>query len=304
VRYGRWYSRITWLICSFSRNEPYRFTAIGTFRTLAIPLTMSVLRRLRIVVVCHHKLKVYGMNAFRTIVNCLAGSLTSGYILLFGFGLSLVLLIGFGLSLDAAHAFGEATCKVADSVRFQLNGIEYRIPVALQPTYSPERALPTLDYFPKGVRTKQYCQSPQSSPAVVDSISFPRKSLIAWAREDVDRAELVGIFPLAIKRSFRSNFPVGEGGQTTPDGLFRRIDRGERFEIISIEPMFFGAIIYADCGPAGTLQPSTECTIWGRLLDGSLVMLGVHDTEKPINGWPRMLRQVEAFILSMAIDVR
>jgi hypothetical protein len=255
---------------------------------------MSALRRVRIVVVCHHKLKVYGMNAFRTIGNCLAGSLTSGYILLFG----------FGLSLDAAHAFGEATCKVADPVKFQLNGIEYRIPVALQPTYSPERALPTLDYFPKGVRTKQYCQSPQSSPAVVDSISFPRKSLIAWAREDVDRAELVGIFPLAIKRSFRSNFPVGEGGQTTPDGLFRRIDRGERFEIISIEPMFFGAIIYADCGPAGTLQPSTECTIWGRLLDGSLVMLGVHDTEKPINGWPRMLRQVEAFILSMAIDVR
>jgi hypothetical protein len=231
---------------------------------------------------------------FWTIGNCLAGSLTLGYILLFG----------FGLTLNAAHAFNEATCKFADPVRFQLNGIEYRIPAALQPTYSPERALPTRDYFPKGVRTKQYCQSPQSPPAVVDSISFPRKGLIAWAREDVDRAELVGIFPLAIKRSFRSAFRVAEGGQTTPDGSFRKIDRGERFEIISIEPMFFGAVISADCGPAGTQQPSTRCTIWGRLRDGSLVMLGVLDTEKPINVWPRMLRQVEAFILSMAIGVR
>jgi ABC transporter substrate binding protein (PQQ-dependent alcohol dehydrogenase system) len=91
---------------------------------------------------------------------------------------------------------------------------------------------------------------------------------------------------------------------TTPDGSFRKIVRGARVEIISIEPMFFGAIIYADCGPAGTLQPSTECTIWGRLRDGSLVMLGVLDIEKPINVWPRMLRQVEAFISSMAIGVR
>jgi hypothetical protein len=234
------------------------------------------------------------MKAFWTIGNCLAGSLTSGFIVLFG----------FGLTLNAAHAFSEATCKFADPVRFQLNGIEYRIPAALQPAYSPERALPTRDYFPKGVRTRQYCQSPQNPPAVVDSISFPRKSLIAWAGEDVDRAELVGIFPLAIKRSFRSDFPVAEGGQTTSDGSFRKIVRGARFEIISIEPMFFGAIIYADCGPAGTLQPSTECTIWGRLRDGSLVMLGVLDTEKPINVWPRMLRQVEAFISSMAIGVR
>ena len=247
----------------------------------------------RILVSMSSQIKGVWMNAFWTTGNCLAGCLTSGYI-----------LFGFGLTLNAAHAFGEATCRFADPVRFQLNGIEYRIPAALQPAYSPERALPTRDYFPKGVRTKQYCQSAQSPPAVVDSISFPRKSLIAWAREDVDRAELAGIFPLAIKRSFRSDFPVGEGGQTTPDGSFRKIVRGERFEIISIEPMFFGAIIFADCGPAGTLQPSTECTIWGRLRDGSLVMLGVLDTEKPINVWPRMLRQVEAFISSMAIDVR
>lgn len=135
--------------------------------------------------------------------------LTAGYILLFG----------FGLALNAAHAFGEAPCQVADPVRLQLNGIEYRIPAALQPYYSPERALATRDYFPKGVRIRQYCQSPQSPPAVVDSISFPRNSLIAWAREDVDRAELVSIFPLAIKRSLRSDFAVAEGGQTTPDGL-------------------------------------------------------------------------------------
>jgi hypothetical protein len=218
--------------------------------------------------------------------------------------LGFILLSGFGLTLEVAHAFGEAPCQFADPVRLQLNGIEYRIPAALQPYYSPERALPTRDYFPKGVRAKQYCQSPQSPPAVVDSISFPRNSLIAWAREDVDRAELVSIFPLAIKRSLRSDFAVAEGGQTTPDGLFRKIVRGARFEIISIEPMFFGTIISADCGPAGTEQSSNQCTIWGRLRDGSLVMLGVLDTEKPINVWPQMLRQVEAFISSMAIGVR
>ena len=231
---------------------------------------------------------------FWSIGSCLAGSLTSAFILLFG----------FGLTLDTAQAFSEAPCQVADPVRLQLNGIEYRIPVALQPYYSPERALATRDYFPKGVRTRQYCQSPQSPPTVVDSISFPRNSLIAWAREDVDRAELVSIFPLAIKRSLRSDFAVAEGGQTTPDGLFRKIVRGARFEIISIEPMFFGTIISADCGPAGTEHPSNQCTIWGRLRDGSLVMLGVLDTEKPINVWPQMLRQVEAFISSMAIGVR
>jgi hypothetical protein len=226
--------------------------------------------------------------------SCLAGFLTSAHIFLFG----------FGLSLNAAHAFGEAACKVADPVRLQLNGVEYRIPAALQPYYSPERALPTRDYFPKNFRTRQYCQSPEDPPAVVDSISFPKRSLVAWAREDADRAELAGIFPLAIKRSFRSDFPVAEGGQTTPDGSFRKIVRGARFEIISIEPMFFGMIISADCGPAGTRQPSTECTIWGRLRDGSVIQLGVLDTEKPINVWPRMLRQVEAFISSMAIGVR
>jgi hypothetical protein len=224
----------------------------------------------------------------------LAGSLASCFIL----------LSGFGLNLDTVHAFSEAPCQVADPVRLQLNGIEYRIPAALQPYYSPERALVTRDYFPNGVRTRQYCQSPQSPPAVVDSISFPRNSLIAWAREDVDRAELISIFPLAIKRSLRSGFAVAEGGQTTPDGLFRKIVRGARFEIISIEPMFFGTIISADCGPAGTEQPSNQCTIWGRLRDGSLVMLGVLDIEKPINVWPQMLRQVEAFISSMAIGVR
>lgn len=221
-------------------------------------------------------------------------------LLAFGF----IFLFGVGFTLHAAHALGEATCELADPVRLQLNGIEYRIPAALQPYYSPERALPTRDYFPKGVRAKQYCQSAQSPPAVVDSISFPIKSLIAWAREDAERAELVGVFPLAIKRSFRSDFPVAEGGQTTADGSFRKIARGKRFEIISIEPMFFGAIISAECGPAGTEQPSNRCTIWGRLRDGSLVMLGVLDTEKPINVWPRMLRQVEAFISSMAIGVR
>ena len=225
---------------------------------------------------------------------CSAGLLTSGFIL----------LCGFGLTLDVGRAFGEATCEFADPVRFQLNGIEYRIPAALQPNYSPQQALPTRDYFPNGVRTKQYCQSSQNPPAVVDRIAFPAKSLIAWARENTDHAELAGIFPLAIKRSFRAIVPVAEGGQTTPDGLFRKIVRGPRFEIISLEPTFFGSVISADCGPAGTSQPSARCTIWGRLRDGSLVQLGVLDTEKPISVWPRMLRQVEAFISSMAIGVR
>lgn len=222
----------------------------------------------------------------------------------FAFLLALFLAGTLALSYILAFGFGEATCIVADAVRLQLNGIEYRIPAALQPYYSPERALPTRDYFPNNFRTKQYCQSPQNPPVVVDSISFPMKSLIAWAREDADRAELAGIFPLAITRSSLSNLPVSEGGQTTPDGSFRKIVRGESFEIISIEPMFFGAIISASCGPAATQQPSNRCTIWGRLRDGSLVSLGVLDTEKPIDVWPRMLRQVEAFISSMAIGVR
>jgi hypothetical protein len=132
---------------------------------------------------------------------------------------------------------------------------------------------------------------------VVDDIIFARKDLIA-------RAGLDGIYPLSIKRSFRSKTPVSEGGQATPDGLFRKIVRGERFEIISIEPMFFGAIVSANCGPAATQQPSNSCRIGGRLRDGSVVSLGVLDTEKPIDLWPGMLRQVEAFISSMAIGDR
>jgi hypothetical protein len=222
---------------------------------------------------------------------------------MFAFLLTLFLAGTVAISYILAFGSGEATCMVADAVRLQLNGIEYRIPAALQPHYSPERALSTRDYFPNNFRTKQYCQSPQSPPAVVDSISFPMKSLIAWAREDANRAELVGIFPLAINRSLRAIVPVAEGGQTMPDGLFRKIVRGSRFEITSIEPLFFGSIINAECGPAGTQQPSNRCTIWGRLRDGSLVSLGVLDTEKPIDVWPRMLRQVEAFISSMAIAV-
>jgi hypothetical protein len=222
----------------------------------------------------------------------------------FAFLLGLFLAGTLALSYILAFGSGEAACIVTDAVRLQLNGIEYRIPAALQPYYSPERALPTRDYFPNNFRTRQYCQSPQSPPAMVDRISFPNKSLIAWAREDVDRAELAGIFPLAIKRSLRAIVAVAEGGQTTPDGLFRKIVRGSRFEITSIEPMFFGSIVNAHCGPAGTPQPSNRCTIWGRLRDGSAIQLGVLDTEKPIDVWPRMLRQVETFISSMAVGVR
>ena len=62
--------------------------------------------------------------------------------------------------VGVARARSEAVCPGADPVRFSLNGVEYRIPAALQPTYSPEQALSTQDYFPNGVRAKQYCQSP------------------------------------------------------------------------------------------------------------------------------------------------
>lgn len=222
----------------------------------------------------------------------------------FAFLLGLFVAGTVALSYILAFGSGEAACVVTDAVRLQLNGIEYRIPAALQPYYSPEQALPTRDYFPNNFRTRQYCQSPQTPPAVVDRISFPNKSLIAWAREDVDRAELAGIFPLAIYGSLRAIVPVAEGGQTTSDGLFRKIVRGPRFEITSIEPMFFGSIINAECGPAGTQQPSNSCTIRGQLRDGSAIKLGVLDTEKPIDVWPRMLRQVETFISSMAVGVR
>ena len=221
------------------------------------------------------------------------------------FAFLLTLFLAATLAISYILAFGSGdTCVVAHTVRLQLNGIEYRIPAALQPYYSPEQALSTQDYFPNNFRTKHYCQSPQSLPAVVNSISFPKKSLIAWAREDADRADLIGIFPLAINRSLLASVPVAEGGQTTPDGLFRKIVREPRFEITSIEPIFFGSIVKAQCGPAGTQQPSNRCTIWGRLHDGSVVSLGVLDVEKPIDVWPRMLRQVEAFISSMAVGVR
>jgi hypothetical protein len=223
----------------------------------------------------------------------------------FAFLLTLFLAATLAISYILAFGLGEATCIIADTVRLQLNGIEYRIPAALQPYYSPERALPTRDYFPKNFRTKHYCQSPQSPPVVVDSISFPKKSLIAWAREDADRADFVGIYPLAINRSLLASIPVAEGGQTTPDGVFRKIVRGPRFEITSIEPLLFGSIVNAQCGPAGTQQqPSNRCTIRGRLRDGSLISVGVLDIEKPIDVWPGMLRQVEAFISSMAVGVR
>ncbi|WP_271588394.1 hypothetical protein [Bradyrhizobium sp. CCBAU 53415] len=215
-----------------------------------------------------------------------------------------IILVVLGLSLEVAHAFGQATCERADPVRLQLNGIEYRIPAALQPDYSPQEALPTRDYFPNGVRAKQYCQHSQDPPAVVDRIAFPAKHLSAWARQDANRAELVGIFPLGIHRSFRAIKPVAEGGQTTPDGLFRTITRGQLVEITSTEPIFFGSIVNAECGPAATQQPSARCTIRGRLPDGSGISLGVLDSEKPMRVWPRMLQQVEAFISSMTVGGR
>lgn len=215
-----------------------------------------------------------------------------------------IILVVFGLSIETAHAFGQAACETADPVRLQFNGTEYRIPAALQPDYSPPEALPTRDYFPNGVRAKRYCRNSQDAPAFVDRIAFPPKQLSAWASQDANRAELASIFPLGIYRSSRSINPVAEGGQPTPDGLFRKITRGQQVEITSTEPIFFGSIISAGCGPAATQQPSARCTIWGRLPDGSAVSLGVLDSEKPMSTWPRMLQQVEAFISSMTLGGR
>ncbi|MGT2435740.1 hypothetical protein ACU4GH_07645 [Bradyrhizobium betae] len=215
-----------------------------------------------------------------------------------------IVLFVFGSSLEVAHAFGQATCERADPVRLRLNGIEYRIPAALQPDYSPPEALPTRDYFPNGVRAKQYCQHSQDPPAAVDRIAFPPKQLSAWASQDASRAELAGIFPLGIYRSSRPIQPVAEGGQPMPDGLFRTVTRGQRIEITSIQPIFFGSIINAGCDPAATQKPSARCTIWGRLPDGSAIRLGVLDSEKPIRVWPLMLQQVETFISSMTVSGR
>lgn len=220
------------------------------------------------------------------------------YLRLFSLGMLVCLL-------HSASASAAAPCHSADPVRLLLNGIEYRVPAALQPFYSPEQALKTEDYFPKGgSRTRRYCQSPQDGPARVDSISFPSKALVAWAREDTGRAELAGIFPIAIGRSLNPYPPVTEGGQPTPDGLFRRIDRASHFEIVSDNPIFFRAGVSAVCSRSGSQQPSNRCTIWGRLPDRSLVKLGVLDAEKPIETWPRMLRQVESFILSLTVNAR
>jgi hypothetical protein len=205
---------------------------------------------------------------------------------------------------DFTHASGQPLCSSADPVRFRLNGVEYHVPAALQPTYSPAKAVPTQDYFLEGTRAKRYCQRHQDPPAVVDSIAFPQKSLGTWARVNADRSELEGVFPLVIERAARSSIPTIEGGENTSDGLFRRIARGRRLEIVSIEPVFFGGRISADCGPDGTQQPSSRCTIWGRLPDGSLVTLGVRDSQKPIDAWPHMLQQVEAFISSLAGSTR
>lgn len=210
----------------------------------------------------------------------------------------------FVFLFDVAAA-AAAPCTSADPVRFLLNGIEYRVPAALQPFYSPEHALTTEDYFPKGgSRTRRYCQSSRDAPAVVDGISFPDKPLRAWAREDASRAELAGIFPLHIDKSVSPRSPISDEGRTIGGGLFRRIDRVKGFEIVSIEPLLFGGRITASCGPAGTQQPSNRCTIRGRLSDQSHVTLGVLDSEKPIEAWPRMLQQVEAFISSLTTDAR
>lgn len=216
----------------------------------------------------------------------------------------LVLPFVFVFLFDVTAA-SAAPCASADPVRFLLNGVEYRVPVALQPFYSPVEALTTEDYFPKGgSRTRRYCQSPQDAPAVVDRISFPNKPLTSWAREDATRAELAGIFPLVIERSVRPRPPISDDGLTTAGGLFRRIDRRWGFEIVSVEPLLFGAKITADCGPAGTQQPSNRCAIRGRLRDQSHVSLGVLDAEKPLETWPRMLRQVEVFISSLTTEAK
>lgn len=210
-----------------------------------------------------------------------------------------VFLFGSTFLFDVAYASSEANCNFADPVRFLLNGVEYRVPAALQPAYSPEGAVPTRDYFPNGVRAKLYCQLKDDQPAAVQAIIFPKSQLDAWAASNSLFAQLSNINPLAIGQTFIPPPRLSEGGDVTPDGLFRRIARGPRYELVSTGPLLFGSPITADGGPAGTQQPSLRCTIWGRLPDGSLLTLGVLDTNKPRESWPEMLKHVERFILSL-----
>jgi hypothetical protein len=204
---------------------------------------------------------------------------------------------GYGASIS------KASCVAADQVRLSLHGVQYRIPSELQPNFTPPEAVRTVDVFPDGVRRKQYCQSEADPPPVVQRISFPKEPLAAWALRDVRYARLADVNPLAIHQPPAAvAFRVPDGGEITKDGLFRQIVRGSRSELASLDRLFFGAQVTANCGPAGTQYPSDSCDIWTRLPDGALVRLGVLTARQPRENWPAMLKQVEAFITTLTTD--
>jgi hypothetical protein len=203
---------------------------------------------------------------------------------------------GLALAFAGVGQSEAAGCLASNLIRFQMNGIEYRIPAELQPSYSPPEALQTRDHFPQGRLAKQYCQSESDPPAVVQRISFPKEALRVWAQQNAHFNKLADINPFVINQTFVPPPQFSEVGKITDDGLFRRIDHGRNYELISKGPLLFDSPIPAGCGPTGTQQQSLRCPIRGRLRNESLVTLGVLDRKNPSESWPEMLAQVERFL--------
>ena len=201
---------------------------------------------------------------------------------------------------SGAQARSETGCTVADTVRFSLNDTVYRIPVSLQPWFSPDNALATQDYFPAGVRATKYCQSPQDPSSRVQSVGFPKQILIDIAQRNADYVLLARVFPLSIRHTYAPLPEIPDGGQLISNGAFRGIVRGERSEIISVDAIFFNQRIVATCIPAGEPRPSKHCAILARLPGGSNVNVGFVDIDSPIRTWPELLHQVRVFISSLA----
>jgi hypothetical protein len=210
------------------------------------------------------------------------------------FLLTLVLTAGFTSSVAGSN------CVVADPVHLAIDGIEYNIPAALQPFYSPAEAIKTRDYFPNNYRTKQYCQASTAVPPTVRIILFRARELTAWAEQNPRYGRLAGVYPLSVEAAANAPPRTLTDGEIIDDGLFRRVDHGRaRYELVSTRPLLFGAPIFADCLPAGTERPSISCRISGRLPVGSLITVDVHNTMHPRESWPQLLEQVEQFLTSL-----
>jgi hypothetical protein len=206
------------------------------------------------------------------------------------------LIIGLAFLVACSPEFD---CVVADEVRVLIDGTGYRIPAALQPFYSPSDAIKTRDYFPEGLRTKQYCQPAEAAPPAVRSFAFRGSELSAWAAKNPRFSRLGGIDPLEINAGPAAPSRILVGGEITRDGLFRRLDHQGWYELLSMRPLLFGAPIFANCSLAGTQKPSERCRISGRMPMGSLIYIDVLDTTHPRETWPEMLAEVEQFIVSL-----